>query len=239
MGPVEISGEHAVQRLGPAGGKWGRRALRHLLYFKTRGDEAVKQAEKNKKSREHILSYAFKEFAAQGYQGASVNAICANGRISKGLLYHYYADKDALYLACVERCFRELTEYLSGHLEEETVTPDQYFDTRLQFFREHSCHQRLFCDAVINPQSHLKEALSVCRKAFDALNESMLTAILRKERLADGVSVSDAVRQLQLLADFTSTYLKNSEQGGCQLEEHERLCRQVLHTMLYGLIAHQ
>ena len=66
----------------------------------------MKQEEKNRRSRTHILEHAFAEFALQGYLGASVNAICAAGSISKGLLYHYYADKDTLYLACVERCFQ-------------------------------------------------------------------------------------------------------------------------------------
>lgn len=45
----------------------------------------MKQEVKNRKSREHILEYAFAEFAEQGYQGASVHTICAAGKISKGL----------------------------------------------------------------------------------------------------------------------------------------------------------
>ena len=69
----------------------------------------MKQKEKNQKSREHILEFAFAEFAAQGYLGASVNTICGAGNISKGLLYHYYTDKDALHLDCVKACFQELT----------------------------------------------------------------------------------------------------------------------------------
>lgn len=69
----------------------------------------MKPEEKNRKSREHILAYAFAEFAEQGYLGASVNTICAAGKIAKGLLYHYYADKDALYLSCVELYFQDLT----------------------------------------------------------------------------------------------------------------------------------
>ena len=44
-----------------------------------RGDMSMKQEEKNRKSRAPILEYAFAEFAAQGYLGASVNTICAGG----------------------------------------------------------------------------------------------------------------------------------------------------------------
>ena len=197
----------------------------------------MKLEEKSRKSREHILSHAFAEFAAQGYQGASINTICSSGQISKGLLYHYYPDKDTLYLACVERCFLALTDCLSLHLDVKTVTPDQYFDVRLSFFREHPLHQRLFCDTVVNPQPHLKQRLAACRADFDALNEAMLTAILEKEHLAEGIGIADAVWQLRLLEDFISAYLKTSEQTLRQPEKYDRLCRQTLHAMLYGLIA--
>ena len=197
----------------------------------------MKQEEKSRKSREHILEYAFGEFGEQGYQGASVNAICAAGNISKGLLYHYYADKDALYLACVEKCYQELTAALSAVLKAETVTPDQYFDARLAFFAQHPDHQRLFCDTVVNPPRHLRRELAERRAAFDKLNETMLTAILQKETLADGISLPDAISQLQVFEDFVSTYLKNPGAEQQQMDRHNQLCRQTFQTMLYGLIA--
>lgn len=195
----------------------------------------MKQEEKNRKSREHILEYAFEEFAEQGYQGASVNTICAAGRISKGLLYHYYADKDALYLACVEKCYQELTTALSDVLDIGTVTPDRYFEVRLNFFALHPMHQRLFCDTVVNPPRHLYRELSERRASFDALNETMLTAILEKETLAEGLSIPDAIAQLRIFEDCVSTYLKNQEQHLTDMYHH--LCRQTFQTMLYGLIA--
>lgn len=197
----------------------------------------MKQEDKNRKSREHILSYAFAEFAAQGYVGASVNAICAAGGISKGLLYHYYADKDTLYLACVERCFQELTAALEDQLSAQTVTSDQYFDARLRYFGEHPQYQRLFCDAVVNAPAHLHEAIAACRASFDALNETLLTAILQKETLAEGISIPDAIRQLRVFEDCVSSYLKNAGPQERMTDQHNRLCRQTFHTMLYGLIA--
>lgn len=197
----------------------------------------MKQEEKSRKSRENILNYAFREFAGQGYLGASVNTICSAGKISKGLLYHYYADKDALYLACVEKCFRELTAALAEQLDARTVTPDQYFNTRLVFFGEHPQHQRLFCDTVVNPPQHLLRELAQCRASFDELNETMLTAILEKERLAEGLSLSEAIRQLRVFEDCVSSYLKNAGQEAQQIQQHNQLCRQTFQTMLYGLIA--
>ena len=48
----------------------------------------MKQSEKNQKSRALILTHAFAEFASHGYEGSSLNQICARGNLSKGLLYH-------------------------------------------------------------------------------------------------------------------------------------------------------
>lgn len=197
----------------------------------------MKQEEKSQKSRAHILQHAFAEFAERGYLGASVNTICAAGKISKGLLYHYYADKDALYLACVEVCFQELTSALSAALDAQTVTPDAYFDVRLVFFAQHPQHQRLFCDTVVNPPRHLYRELSERRASFDALNETMLTAILEKETLAEGLSIPDAIAQFRIFEDCVSTYLKNAGLEQQQTDKHNQLCRQTFQTMLYGLIA--
>ena len=195
----------------------------------------MKQEEKNRKSREHILEYAFADFAGRGYQGASVNTICAAGKISKGLMYHYYADKDTLYLACVEKCYQELTAALSAELDPQTVTPDRYFDTRLDFFSRHPGHQQLFRDTVVNPPRHLLRELAACRAPFDAMNEAMLTTILEKETLAPGLSIPAAIEQLRIFEDCLSTYLKNQEQP--LTDKYHRLCRQTFQTMLYGLIA--
>lgn len=75
-----------------------------------------------------------------------------------------------------------------------------------------------------------------CRPAFDRLNAAMLTAILEKETLAEGITMQDALRQLQLFEDFVSTHLKNAGQEARLAEEHNKLCRQTFQTMLYGLI---
>ena len=48
------------------------------------------------------MDNALEEFARQGYGASSVNAVCSAQGISKGIIYHYFKTKDALYLACVE-----------------------------------------------------------------------------------------------------------------------------------------
>ena len=58
----------------------------------------MKKEEKTGLTKERILLAAMEEFGEKGYAAASLNNICAAG-IPKGLLYHNYENKDALYLA--------------------------------------------------------------------------------------------------------------------------------------------
>lgn len=79
----------------------------------------MKREEKNQQTQRRIMDSALAEFAEKGHGGSSVNTICAAQGISKGIIYHYFENKDELYLACVEECFQRLTAHLSAALPEE------------------------------------------------------------------------------------------------------------------------
>jgi len=51
--------------------------------------------------RERILEVAAQEFAANGFEGASVNRILERAQMSKGAAYYYFADKADLFGAAV------------------------------------------------------------------------------------------------------------------------------------------
>ena len=59
----------------------------------------MKRDEKNQQTRRRILDRALSEFSEKGYGGSSVNTICAVQGISKGIVYHYFENKDQLYLS--------------------------------------------------------------------------------------------------------------------------------------------
>jgi AcrR family transcriptional regulator len=60
------------------------------------------------KTRETILETAQTLFAASGFHGTGVNDICKKARINKRMIYHYFGDKEALYLAVHRRGWEEL-----------------------------------------------------------------------------------------------------------------------------------
>jgi AcrR family transcriptional regulator len=49
------------------------------------------------RTRERILSAALKEFAANGFAGARVDAIARRAAINKRMLYHYFGNKEHLF----------------------------------------------------------------------------------------------------------------------------------------------
>src|SRR5579872_3470819 len=61
-------------------------------------------------TRQKLLVAARHEFAAAGLAGARVDEIAALAGVNKQLVYHYFGDKDALYLAGLEWVCEEIRE---------------------------------------------------------------------------------------------------------------------------------
>lgn len=65
--------------------------------------------------RRRILDSALEVFGAEGNDGASMNAICTRAGISKGIIYHYFAGKEDLYLSCCRESTQKMADYLREH----------------------------------------------------------------------------------------------------------------------------
>src|ERR1700755_777098 len=70
------------------------------------------------------LAAARREFAASGLAGARVDEIAARAGVNKQLVYHYFGDKDALYLAVLEWVYEEIREQ-ERKLNLEGLPPEQ------------------------------------------------------------------------------------------------------------------
>ena len=57
---------------------------------------------------------ARKLFAQKGYSGANTNELVERARVTKGALYHHFANKKELYQAVVEDMEQELVERLEA-----------------------------------------------------------------------------------------------------------------------------
>jgi TetR/AcrR family transcriptional regulator len=75
-------------------------------------------------SRKKLLTAARREFADRGLAGARVDDIAARAGVNKQLVYHYFGDKDALYLAVLEWVYEEIREQ-ERKLNLEGLPPEQ------------------------------------------------------------------------------------------------------------------
>lgn len=202
----------------------------------------MKREEKNLQSRQRILEGALKEFSAKSYAEASLNNICNDNGISKGIIYHYFKDKDELYLLCIKECFDAMTSYLSeavktlnGGIEEHLRG---YFDARIRFFSDNPLYLNLFCNAIINPPTHLLKAIDEVKSEFDALNISVLTGLLERLPLRHGVTVPEVVEDFRTYQDFFNARCLSIQQGRSTesiLRDHEESCHRQLKMLLYGV----
>ena len=81
------------------------RASRTAKTLRTRAPEAT---------RERLVAAAFQQIHRHGYQGAGLDTILASAGVTKGALYHHFANKKELYQAVVEDMEQELVERLEA-----------------------------------------------------------------------------------------------------------------------------
>lgn len=76
--------------------------------------QGLKRAQRTERARgahgtqERILRAATTAFAMKGYSGARVDSICRAARANPRMIYHYFGDKDGLYIAVLDHVLGQL-----------------------------------------------------------------------------------------------------------------------------------
>src|SRR3569833_1880794 len=91
---------------------------------KKRSDGKKPQRRDPAATRGKLLAAARREFASSGLAGARVDEIAARAGVNKQLLYHYFGDKDALYVAVLEWVYEEIRSH-ERKLNLEGLPPEQ------------------------------------------------------------------------------------------------------------------
>ncbi len=73
-----------------------------------------------------MLGVAAAEFAARGYEGASLNEILTKCGLGKSSYYYDFADKEDLYVTCIEDAFTRLLNKLPP-LDVQSLTPKTFW----------------------------------------------------------------------------------------------------------------
>src|SRR5690606_25838812 len=75
---------------------------------------AMRKPKAPEANRARIIRAAIDEFAARGYDGASMDAIAARTRTTRALINYYFGSKEKLYIAVLERVYAGIREAEAG-----------------------------------------------------------------------------------------------------------------------------
>lgn len=153
------------------------------------------QQDRSSSTRAALVAAARELFAARGYQAVPADEIVRAAGVTRGALYHHYADKQQLFRAVVEDLERELTAEVATVLE-EAADPVTGMATALD----------VFLTACLRPevrQISLTDAPAVLgwttwREIEAEHGLGVLTTVLSKA-IDDGVLAPQPVRALAQL----------------------------------------
>lgn len=205
----------------------------------------MKREEKARQTRRRIMDRALAEFSAQGYRAASINNVFDPEQgVSKGIIYHYFASKDELFLACVEECFQSLKAYIQDHFHldtemgaEECLT--DYFWVRMQFFRENPLYQRIFMESVFLPPEHLRAEITERRRPMEQLNLEILETLFSRMPLRGHLEQKDTAKLLIQFLNFMNLQDHDVELDLAGIRQVEEKNRQILDIFLNGILERQ
>lgn len=201
----------------------------------------MKKEEKTKLTYEKIMNAAIEEFGKKSYEEASINNICSHYQIPKGLIYHNFKNKDALYLECIKKCLNEMTHYLQNAvcLSDDISTQLSFLvDTRQKFFKSNPRYSSIFFHSLLNPPKHLMEEIKDLRKDYDTFLKERYTSLLQRVSLS--IQLDKAVQHLIVFQEMYNNYFRTLfyEENDMNklIDIHETKISELIHILLYGII---
>lgn len=115
-------------------------------------------------TRQQILEAALAEFAARGYEGARVDAIADKAGANKRMLYHYFGNKDELYLAVLELTYEHIRSH-ERDLDLVAMSPQEAMTELVRFtfnyFVAHPEFIRILNNENLYEAEHLKRSTRI------------------------------------------------------------------------------
>ena len=109
---------------------------------------AMRKPKAPEANRARILAAATAEFAARGYDGASMDAIAARTQTTRGLINYYFGSKERLYRAVLERVYAEIRE-AENELEFEHLSPVDAIRRIVEFTYDYYVDHEYFVRLVV------------------------------------------------------------------------------------------
>lgn len=201
------------------------------------------QKERQERSKEEIYQAALIEFGTLGYEKVSMERICGQHGISKGMMYHYYSNKDELFLLCVERTFADLKAHVernAGELAGQGIleTIKNFFMIREYYFQLHSRQKMIFEDAMLHPPKHLIEQIQELRGSIREVNREFIQQLVKKMPLRPEMDPQKAARYLESVEYYFQSIMRNYRDDRATEDMHAMFetAEEILDMILFGIL---
>lgn len=201
------------------------------------------QKERQERSKEEIYQAALIEFGTLGYEKASMERICGKHGISKGMMYHYYSNKDELFLLCVERTFADLKTHVerdAGELVGQGIleTIKNFFMIREYYFQQRPRQKTIFEDAMLHPPKHLVEQIQELRGPIREVNREFIRQLVKKMPLRPEMDPHKAARYLESVEYYFQSIMRNYRDAHAAEDMHTMFetAEEILDMVLFGIL---
>ncbi len=132
-----------------------------------------------------LINAGISEFAKFGFDGASLSRISKNAGISVGVIYKYYEDKDALFLACVHSSLNDLSEVLkniaAAGADDLHTSVKKLVNVLIQHAKTHGDINRMYNEVTSVGAGKYTVALA---KEIEAISAAVYTELIEKAKRA-------------------------------------------------------
>jgi len=116
------------------------------------------------RTRQAILEAATIEFSTRGLGGARIDAIATRAGTNKRMIYHYFGNKEAMFLAVLENAYEKIRS-MEGELHLEHLEPAAAMRKLVRFTFNYFVHNQHFV-ALLNSENlhrarHIKQSKRV------------------------------------------------------------------------------
>ena len=185
---------------------------------------------------DRILNSAFEEFGRNGFEKASTNEIVEKAGISKGLLFHYFGSKRALYNALLEYAVSYVMDLLEAGIDWEQsdllLRVQQIARLKLTAIEKYPhIYDFLRTELEDRPVEEIKNQFS---ERMLCLIRRAYTENIRYDLFRPDVEISRAVEILQWTVEGAAVKLmKSSETDMAQIMDEFGRYMELLRQMLY------
>ena len=128
-----------------------------------------------------ILAAAVAEFTEKGYAGARIDAIAEKSGANKRMIYHYFGDKDGLYLAVLESAYIGIRSS-EAELQLTNLEPVEAIEKLVAFTWDYFLEHPEFLSLLATENLHRAKFLKQSKKVLQLHSPqvSMISDVLKR-----------------------------------------------------------